>query len=148
MPTIDHRAIASELAAALGTECRLVEAVRNEVTLALPPEGLRRAVQLLLETTPFRHLSAITVEEDPESPGVLLALYHFWQGEGLTLLLRLPTEAPQLSSLIDLIPGVDFYEREAAEMFGIRFTDRGAMPPLLLSDDWESAPPMTSRKET
>jgi NADH:ubiquinone oxidoreductase subunit C len=143
MQTINQDAVLRKIAVGLGVPCQITSPIRSEVSLTLPAAALRDAVQLLLKTTPVQHLTTITIQKDPESDGGLIAQYHFWQGVGISFLLKLSQDNPQLPSIIDLIPGADFYEREAAEMFGIHFTHRDSTPPLLLPDDWEGKPPMT-----
>ena len=86
---------------------------------------------------PF-HLSAITALMDRE--GIWL-LYHFWMGGGLTLRVRCP-ESEQVPSLIALLPGADWYEREAHDLLGVCFEGRPALEPLLLSPDWTGPPPL------
>ncbi len=142
MQMIDRDAVLCKIAAALDVPCQISSPIRGEATLTLPPRALRDAVQLMLQTTPIQHLTTIMIQKDPESDGALIAQYHFWQGVGISFLLKLSQDNPQLPSIVDLVPGSDFYEREAAEMFGIHFTHRDTTPPLLLPDDWEGRPPM------
>jgi NADH-quinone oxidoreductase subunit C len=147
MQKIDRDTVLSGMTAALDAPVQITSAIRGEATLTLPPAALRKAVRRLLETTPFQHLTTITVQKDPDADGGLIAVYHFWQGVGISFRLTLDQDSPQLPSIIDLIPGADFYEREAAEMFGIHFTHRDSTPPLLLSDDWRGAPPMSTEED-
>ncbi len=43
-------------------------------------------------------------------------------------------KAPKIESVIDAYPSADWYEREAAEMFGIKFTNRKTRK--LLLEEW------------
>lgn len=123
-----------------------LETIHHETTIPIQSEQLHEVVALLLEKLKIYHLTTITAQVLPEQPDEIRVYYQFWHGEGLTLAINLPISRPQLPSITDMIPGADFYEREAAEMFGIRFTGRTATPPLLLPDDWADAPPMLPRK--
>ncbi|MBN1641338.1 MAG: NADH-quinone oxidoreductase subunit C [Anaerolineae bacterium] len=111
----------------------------NEVFVSLPSACLRVAVQLLSERFGVHHLSTITGQD---VDGRIELLYHFWDGQGLTLRLVLPRERPQVETLIDLIPGAAYYEREIGEMLGVRFAGHEDMQPLFLPDDWDGAPPL------
>ena len=72
----------------------------------------------------------------------LLACYHFFLYEPpLRLTLRLLTEREStLPSLQGLFPGMNWHEREAAEMFGLRFSGHPHLKPLLLDVNMDQAP--------
>jgi NADH-quinone oxidoreductase subunit C len=114
----------------------------NETIVTLTPENLRPAVQTLVERFDLRHLSAITGIDTGDE---LELLYHFWDGRGLTLRTSLPRRFPHTVTLIDLIPGAAFYEREVSEMLNVVFDGHPTPGPFLLPDDWGGAPPL--RKE-
>lgn len=52
----------------------------------------------------------------------------------------LPYEDPSVPSVTDLWPGVEWYEREAYDMLGIRFQGHPDLRRLLLEDEWELHP--------
>jgi NADH-quinone oxidoreductase subunit C len=111
----------------------------DETIVTLTPENLRPAVQTLIERFDLRHLSAITGIDTGDE---IELLYHFWDGRGLTLRTSLPREFPHTVTLIDLIPGAAFYEREVSEMLHIVFDGHPTPDPFLLPDDWEGTPPL------
>jgi NADH-quinone oxidoreductase subunit C len=121
-------------------EPRIVPA--DETVVTLTPENLRPAVQTLIERFDLRHLSTITGIDTGDE---IELLYHFWDGGGLTLRTSLPRENLHTVTLIDLIPGAAFYEREVNEMLHVVFDGHPTPYPFLLPDDWEGAPPL--RKE-
>ena len=118
----------------------------NDTWITLPAHCLRPAVLVLIEQFGVRHLSTITAQDmaDESMPGGghIQVLYHFWRGQGWTLCVHLPLQDPRLPTLTDLIPGAAFYEREAAEMLGITFTESPDSSPLILPDDWEGGAPL------
>lgn len=116
----------------------------DEVFVPLDGGSLRDAVELLLSRLGTGHLSTITGLDDGEG---LTLLYHFWEGNGLTLSVRLPYEEAEAPTLTDLIPGAAFYEREVAEMLGVAFAGHEAMAPLFLPDDWDEGPPLRRERE-
>ncbi|MCG2767772.1 MAG: NADH-quinone oxidoreductase subunit C, partial [Anaerolineae bacterium] len=75
-------------------------------------------------------------------------LYHFWDGQGLTLRTSLPREEPHIATVVNLIPGAAFYEREVSEMLGVTFDGCLDRRSLLLPDDWNEEPPMINDQVT
>jgi NADH:ubiquinone oxidoreductase subunit C len=53
-------------------------------------------------------------------------------------------ESPEISSLTQLWPAADWYEREVHDLFGVDFAGHPNMVPLLLYDEFEGYP---GRKE-
>ena len=115
-----------------------------ETCVHLPPECIRPAVTLLLNRFDIYHLSAIT---GLDTGSEIQLLYHFWEGQGLTLRVSLSRDGAHISTLADLIPGAAFYEREASEMLGVVFDGHPGMRSLLLPDDWDGDPPLHQGSE-
>ena len=111
----------------------------GEAYASVPADRLLAVVGALAEADGFHHLSAITGQDLGDAIEIL---YHFWWRGGLTLRVRCPREGAVLPSLMTLLPGADWYEREVREMLGVRFSGRPPMEPLLLPEDWEGRPPM------
>ena len=108
----------------------------------IPQEDLLGVVHALMQTESWHHLSAITGNADEEGVQVL---YHLWLGAGLTLRVRCDQNAPRLPSLIPLLPGADWYEREVHDLLGIEFSGHPNLKPLLLPDKWDGPPPLLAR---
>jgi NADH-quinone oxidoreductase subunit C len=53
---------------------------------------------------------------------------------------QVPESDPFVDSLWDLYPGVEAMEREAFDMFGIRFTGHPDLTRILMPEDWEGHP--------
>jgi NADH-quinone oxidoreductase subunit C len=111
----------------------------DESFVHVPSACLRQAVHILLEHCGLYHLSTITGQD---IEGQIELLYHFWDGHGLTLRTSLPPEHAHIETLVDLIPGAAFYEREVSEMLHVTFDGHPDPQPLLLPDDWNGGPPL------
>ena len=114
-----------------------------ETFIALPSDCIQRAAKMLVERFDLRHLSTITGQDTGRE---IELLYHFWDGQGLTLRTSLPREGPHIATVIDLIPGAAFYEREVSEMLGVTFDGHPNLRSLLLPDDWDGGAPLVNNQ--
>ncbi|MGC9468102.1 MAG: NADH-quinone oxidoreductase subunit C [Anaerolineae bacterium] len=111
----------------------------DDTRITVPFQVLIPAVSLLVEDFGARHLTTITADKTDET---LVLMYHFWEGEGLTLRSRLCPSERRVPTLVGLVPGANFYEREVSEMYGVEFEGHPDPAPLLLPEDLEGPPPM------
>jgi NADH:ubiquinone oxidoreductase subunit C len=110
----------------------------NEVEITISKQQILLAVKTILKSGIW-HLSAITCQQLEDD---FILLYHFWKSGGLTFRIWLDQNNPQIDSICPLIPGAEYYEREAREMFGIEFLGLPNPIPLLLPDNWQGGYPM------
>lgn len=66
------------------------------------------------------HLEVVAVLRDPREGPRLIAT-------------RIPSDGPSLPSIVDVLPGAEWWERETAEMFGMQFTDHPDPRSLILA---------------
>jgi NADH:ubiquinone oxidoreductase subunit C len=125
----------------------IVDRIQGDLTIQIPLQRFKPIIDLVVYEMGCKHLSGITVQTRKENPGEIEMMYHFWIGEGFSLLISLPAESPKIPEIFSILPGADFYEREAAEMFGIQFIGRENIPPLLLPDGWNGGPPFIRSEE-
>jgi NADH:ubiquinone oxidoreductase subunit C len=111
----------------------------DDHVVTLPSHCLRRAVVLLLERLGMYHLSAITGQD---LEGEIELLYHFWDGQGLTLRTSVSHDHAHIDTLVGLIPGAAYYEREVSEMLKVTFDGHPGPERLLLPDDWDAGAPL------
>jgi len=121
--------------------------IQNDTTFMVSGEHIRQITEILVSEFDCSHLSGITAQQREGQMDVIEVIYHFWKGIGFSFLMVLPFDARELPSIQHILPGADFYEREAAEMFGIKFAGRNETPPLLLPDDWSEGPPFIRKEE-
>ena len=130
----------------IGSECEGYDAIENDNALIIPSESLKDIVAMLDEILDGVHLTTITAQQRAGQLEWIELMYHFFQDFAFTLIVRLPAESPDIASIISILPGADFYEREVAEMFGVKFTGRSETPPMLLPDDWDQGPPFIQKE--
>jgi len=123
----------------------------NRLDVVIDRKNLKEAVKALLVDKHWGYLSAITgldnaawkMDETTKekvldaSGGSLELLYHFCHHAAVTTLrVAVPYADAKVDSICDVINSVILYEREAAELFGIGFTDIPSAEHLVLPDNW------------
>lgn len=126
--------------------CEYYPDIQNDTTLAIPPDRIADVIKLIEEDKNDIHLSTITAQQRENHPDEIEVMYHFYLKVGFSLLTSIPCKDPQLPSIVSIIPGADFYEREVAEMFGVKFIGRSETPRLLLPEDWDQGPPFVKNE--
>lgn len=71
---------------------------------------------------------------------VAINLVSVSMGKRLRILVPVPGAEPVVPTITDVYPGANFYEREAWDLFGIRFEGHPDLTRLLLPDEWEGHP--------
>jgi Ni,Fe-hydrogenase III component G len=83
------------------------------------------------------YLAAITGLDPGNDSDQLEVLYHFCTGPfNITLRVQIPKDDCVVSSLCELIPSAEPFERELSEMFGVKVNGLRNPERLYLSDDW------------
>jgi NADH-quinone oxidoreductase subunit C len=88
-------------------------------------------------THPGRTLPA---EVAPERFEVACVLVNLGERRRVRLRVQVPESDPVVPTLWDLYPGAEALEREAFDMFGIRFEDHPDLTRILMPDEWEGHP--------
>jgi NADH-quinone oxidoreductase subunit C len=111
------------------------------VIIANPP-----AVHAVLEELKAKGYSFLAslhgLDYYPDEPrlGVLYELLDMKEVDRITVKARVPTEAPQIASVVDLWPGADHPEREVYDMFGVEFEGHPDLRRILMPEDYEGFP--------
>ena len=77
---------------------------------------------------------------NPERFEVVVNLIDLQQARRLRVRVQVPGDDPVVPSLFDLWPGTEAMEREAFDMFGIRFDDHPDLTRILMPEDWIGHP--------
>jgi NADH-quinone oxidoreductase subunit C len=118
---------------------------RGETTVVVPRQRLVRVSEYLAGQPDllFSFLSDLTpVDRFPIEPRFELN-YHLLsleRRERLRLRVRLPGAEPVVASVVSVWPTANWHEREAFDLFGIRFEGHPDLTRILMPDDWEGYP--------
>jgi NADH-quinone oxidoreductase subunit C len=105
-----------------------------------------RPVAAFLRDDPATALDMFTdltcVDRLPREPrfDVVLHLYSVAKKHRVRLLAGVPAEAPVIASLVPLWPGANWFEREAYDMYGVRFEDHPDLRRILLYPEFQGHP--------
>ncbi len=76
----------------------------------------------------------------PERFEVVVVLVSTRQRRRIRLRVQVPEHEPEVASLFGVYPGTEAMEREAYDMFGIRFEGHPDLTRILMPEDWEGHP--------
>ena len=120
-------------------------AALGDATACIDPARVVEVARLLrddpaLEFEMLTDLTAVDyLGEDPRFEVV----YHFYsvaRNHRVRVKARVPEEAPELPSLVDLYASADWMEREVFDMYGVRFSGHPRLERILLYDGFEGYP--------
>ena len=118
---------------------------RGETTVVVPREHLRRAAEFLASDAALRFsfLSDLTaVDRFPSEPRFELN-YHLVSLDSrkrLRIQVRVSGNDPAVPTVTSIWPGANWHEREAYDLFGIRFEGHPDLRRIVMPDDWEGHP--------
>jgi len=113
------------------------------------PDKLIEVAQTLRDHAGYVYLSSATAVDYLEE-GKLEMVYHLYRMEGgpaLTLKAQTPRDDAVLPSLVSVFPGANFQEREAWDLYGIRFTGHPNLKRILMWEGFAGHPMRKDWKE-
>ncbi len=121
---------------------------RNRATLVIDPPSNRRVLAALRGRGYTFMASVHGVDYYPEEPrlGVLYELLDMSRVDRITVKLRVPTDAPNVPSVVADEPGdpgwptANHQEREVYDMFGVVFEGHPDLRRILMPEDYEGHP--------
>ncbi len=119
-------------------------AEENKVSVILKSGEAAKAAQILRDVYGFNIPIACGGVDYLSENKIQLIYYLMHPKSKLVLLFRidLVRADPKIPSLTRVWEAMSFHEREANEMFGIKFEGHPNMVPLLLSPDWKGGYPL------
>jgi len=124
---------------------------RSRINITVAPEKIVEVAVFLRDKLGFDHPSGVSaVDYNRESRFEIVYHLSSIQSQGqqdivINLKESVPRNSPRATSLVKVWPGVENYERESMEMFGLQFDGHPRPEKLFLNDNWDGPPPM--RKE-
>lgn len=137
--------MAEQLGTRFGGDVELVPTPFDIPVVKVRPDALRDVARflkeqgyaMLLDVGGVDYLGRRPAEERFE---VVYHLLDIQRLRRIRLRVVLPQDDPALPSLSDLWPSASWAEREAFDLFGIRFTGHPKLKRILMPDDWEGHP--------
>jgi NADH-quinone oxidoreductase subunit C len=115
----------------------------GELTLEIAPARITSVCGFLKYDQKFVRVSSVTVvDRYPAEPRfeIVYHLHSIERNERLRLKCRLPGAEPTIDSVTGVWRGANWYEREAFDLFGIRFLNHPDLRRILMPDTWEGHP--------
>lgn len=127
---------------------RFPEAVKDDTRegyggIVIDAGQLREVAQAIRDDLGFDYLSSATAVDYLGIEDSMEMVYHSYRitgGPALVFKAQTARENSSIPSLIDVWPGVDFQEREAYDLFGIRFPGHPNLKRILLWDGFNGHP--------
>jgi NADH-quinone oxidoreductase subunit C/D len=149
----DERNIAEELKARFDGVLSAVQATRDGIpTVWVGADNAKAVLRYLKDDAPQPYkmlydLTAIDERERTRRPGqppadftVVYHLLSYGRNQDIRLKVALQGDSPQLDSITGLWRCADWYEREAWDMFGVRFAAHPRLRRLLMPPWWKGHP--------
>lgn len=124
-------------------EIELKTDIPVEPFLFVAPDKIN-AISLFLrdeESLQFDYLSSLSgVDYDDDNLAVVYNLYSFVHKHKLKIKVLVSKSEPNVKTVSNIWATADWHEREAYDLFGIKFEDHTDLRRILLPDDWEGHP--------
>jgi NADH-quinone oxidoreductase subunit B/C/D len=142
--------LARTLAARFGDDLQAVSPVSDMPTYTVRPQRLKAVLRYLKNeaNTRYARLDDLTVIDEsarrhrdryPDYT-MVYSLLAFDRPGRLRLKVPLHGKDPAIDTITDLWPSANWYEREAFDLFGVRFDGHPNLQRLLMPHDWEGHP--------
>ena len=115
---------------------------RGRAVIVIDPEAVK-PVLTHLQGKGYTFLASLHgVDYYPQEPrlGVLYELLDMDRVDRISVKARVPTDAPEIDSVVELFPTAEFQEREVFDMFGVRFEGHPDLRRILMPEDYEGFP--------
>ena len=114
----------------------------SELTLSIAPEQIRAAC-FAMQAAGYNFFEDMTaVDWFPASPRFQLS-YHILSlamKDRIRLRVMLEDASPAVESITQVWAGVDYFEREVFDLFGIRFEEHPNLRRIMMPDEWVGHP--------
>lgn len=115
----------------------------GEMLLWVEPGRIADVCRYLRDEQGFERLSGLTsIDRYPMEPRfeIVYLLHSISRNIRLKLKVALPGADPALPTVTSVWEGANWYEREAFDLFGVRFEGHPNLKRILLPEEWEGHP--------
>ncbi len=116
---------------------------RGRAVLVIDPPARSSRCSSHLQGKGYTFLASLHgVDYYPHEPrlGVLYELLDMNRVDRISVKARVPTDAPEIDSVVELFPGAEYPEREVYDMFGVVFNGHPDLRRILMPEDYEGHP--------
>src|SRR5690606_15411364 len=142
MPDFDY--LVSVISTAGGSDVKTDESTTPKTVVVDAPSILKVCTTLQAEPSCyFDMLSCLTGLDNGPEAGTMEVIYNLYSipfNTHLMLRVVVPRDNPEVPSVTKVYKTADWHEREAFDLFGIRFTGHPDLRRILLPADWEGYP--------
>jgi NADH-quinone oxidoreductase subunit C len=133
------------LQAKVAKQIRQTHSFRGDDTVLIHKGGLREVVRFLRDdpAMDFNYLMDLTAVDYPKDEERFEVVYHFYslkRNHRIRVKARVSEDDPTIDSLCDLWPAANWYEREAWDMFGVRFNNHPNLKRILMYEEFKGHP--------
>ena len=137
--------IAARLKNRYGSELEVLETTQPEAYIYISKEKYHDCCRFLRDDSELDFdfvFQLAGVHYPDECFEIVICLSSYSKIHKMVLKVKLDKDNPVVETATDIWMGANWYEREAMELFGIKFLNHPDPRPLLLDDDWDNGYPM------
>lgn len=134
--------ILQQIQGRFGDEIRTAEVRREEACLTIRADRNYEICRFIKEELGYDYLNCLSGVDWPadNEMEVVYAISSLKQPGKIMLRARVPRDEPVLGSVVPLWGTANWHEREAFDLFGIRFENHPDLRRILLPEDWIGHP--------
>jgi NADH-quinone oxidoreductase subunit C len=119
-----------------------IEENTDHPVLIVPAEKIADICSYLRDDTELRldALANLSCVDEGEKLSIVYHLFSYQHRHYAVLKVSVPREQPDIPSVQPIWPGANWFEREAYDLMGIRFTGHPDLRRIMLPDDWVGHP--------
>jgi len=140
---MDSEKLITILTSRLGIAVQSMEAMKNDDLMIVVDKKHLIAAAGTLKNDPALGFSTLMNHLGVDYGDRMAVMYNLYSSvlrQKVTVKVYLDRDKPEVPSLERAFRGIDWYERETYDLFGIRFIGHGNLKRLLLPEDWEGHP--------
>jgi NADH-quinone oxidoreductase subunit C len=115
-------------------------ATAGDLGVEVPAGSLLETLRALRDAFGYRYYVFGAAVEGPEAFEIVHAVRNLETGDTLFVRVKVPKDAAEVDSAAFVYAGSEWHEREAFDLFGVRFRAHPDLRRILMPDDYEGHP--------